>query len=194
MNVPGNYIKLSRRILQWEWYKDSVTKDLFLHLLLKATYKPTEWRGYELQPGQVVTGRRRLAEELGYSERQIRTALNHLETSRQVVLETTNQFTLVTIVNWCFYQGGDIESDQRNDRQSTNKLSQRRPTYRPPQSKAVTAFKSDMRPTKQQTTDRRNDHNTKIKPYEKDHELAATAANLGLTVEEYLQRIADLRR
>ena len=31
-----DYVKISRKILDWEWYTDINTKVLFLHILLKA--------------------------------------------------------------------------------------------------------------------------------------------------------------
>ena len=37
--VDGNYIKLSRGLLDWEWYTDINTTRLFIHMLLKANWK-----------------------------------------------------------------------------------------------------------------------------------------------------------
>ena len=34
-----DYVKISRKILDWEWYTDINTKVLFLHILLKAKQK-----------------------------------------------------------------------------------------------------------------------------------------------------------
>ena len=48
------YIKLHRKMTEWEWYSDSNTKTVFLHLLLEANFKPTKYRGVELEAGQLV--------------------------------------------------------------------------------------------------------------------------------------------
>lgn len=118
MNESTNgYIKLHRKLRQWGWYSDCVVKDVFLHLLIIATWREGKYRGYELHPGDAIIGRRALAQELGFSEQQVRTALKKLESTGEIRLNSTSRFTLVTVVNWAFYQGEDEESNQR----ATNK-------------------------------------------------------------------------
>ena len=103
----SGYIKLFRKMVEWEWYGDPNTKAVFLHLLLTANYKRTKYRGVTLKPGQTVIGRKALAEELGMSERNVRTALNHLKATNEIATKATNKFTVVTIVNWESYQFAD---------------------------------------------------------------------------------------
>ena len=45
-----------------------------------------------------------LAEELGFSVKQIRTALNKLKSTGEVASESTNRYTIITVVNWEKYQ------------------------------------------------------------------------------------------
>lgn len=104
MQELNGYIKLYRKLIKWGWYQDSVVKDLFLHFLLTASFKDFEWMGRNLKAGQLITGRKRLAEELNFSERQIRTAMEKLKSTGEVSYETTNKFTIVTVVNWEDYQ------------------------------------------------------------------------------------------
>ena len=49
-NKLNGFIKVHRRMIEWGWYSDPNTKALFLHLLLTATYKDAEYRGYKLKP------------------------------------------------------------------------------------------------------------------------------------------------
>ena len=98
------YINLNRNLIKWGWYQDSVVKDLFLHFLLTASFKDFEWMGRHLRAGQLITNRKRLAEELNFSERQIRTAMEKLKSTGEVTYETTNKFTIVTVLNWEDYQ------------------------------------------------------------------------------------------
>lgn len=107
MQELNGFILLHRKLKQWGWYKDSVVKDLFLHLLLSASFKDFEWMGRQLKAGQLITGRKRLAEELDFTERQIRTALDKLKSTGEVTIETTNKYTIITVVNWDDYQGLD---------------------------------------------------------------------------------------
>lgn len=120
MPMANGFIKLHRKLVGWGWYSDGPTKDVFLHLLLTANFKETQWRGITLKPGQTVIGRKQLAQELGLSERQVRTALDHLKSTNEVSTKTTNRFTVITIENWTKYQLFDDETDQLNDQQPTS--------------------------------------------------------------------------
>ena len=103
----NGYIKIHRRLLNWGWYSDSVVKDVFLHLILTANFKEQEWMGRTIGPGQVVTSYAHLAADLGFSVKQVRTALDKLKKTGEVASESTNRFTIITIENWEKYQGCD---------------------------------------------------------------------------------------
>ena len=102
------FIKLHRKLVQWGWYQDSVIKDVFLHLLLTANFKDTPWKNRVLKEGQVVISTQRLADDLGFTRQQVRTALDKLRSTNEITSESTNKYTVVTITNWCDYQ---CESD-----------------------------------------------------------------------------------
>lgn len=111
-NLSG-FVKLHRKMIEWGWYSDCVVKDVFLHILMVAAFKPGQYRGYDIQPGQAVIGRKKMAEELGFSEQQVRTALKKLESTGEISLFSTNRFTIATVVNWVFYQCGDDDDNQQ---------------------------------------------------------------------------------
>ena len=116
MTALNGFVKLHRKMIEWGWYSDCVVKDVFLHILMVAAFKPGQYRGHEIQPGQAIIGRKIMAEELGFSEQQVRTALKKLESTGEISIFSTNKFSIVTVENWMFYQGDDNESNQ----QSTN--------------------------------------------------------------------------
>ena len=111
-NLNG-FVKLHRKMIEWGWYSDCVVKDVFIHILMVATFKPTKYLGHDLKPGQAVIGRKKLAKELGFTEQQIRTALKKLESTGEISLFSTNKFTIATVENWEFYQSGDDEDNQQ---------------------------------------------------------------------------------
>ena len=102
--MEGGYIKLYRKFTEWEWYEDPNTKIVFLHLLMTAAWKKTRWHGIDIEPGQVVTTRRDLAEALGLSEQSVRTAIMHLLSTKEITKKSTNKFSVITIENWATYQ------------------------------------------------------------------------------------------
>ena len=100
----NGYIKLHRKLMNWGWYQDHVVKEVFIHLLLIANYKDKDWQGIELKKGQAVIGTKKLAEELGFSRQQIRTALLKLQRTNEITVESNNRYSIVTIVKWSEYQ------------------------------------------------------------------------------------------
>lgn len=100
----NGFVKIHRQLVSWGWYQDHVVKDLFLHLILTANFREQEWMGRTIGPGQVVTSYAHLARDLGFSVKQIRTALEKLKRTGEVASEATNRYTIVTIVNWEKYQ------------------------------------------------------------------------------------------
>lgn len=121
MTALNGFVKLHRKMIEWGWYSDCVVKDVFLHILMVAAFKPGQYRGHDIQPGQAIIGRKKMAEELGFSEQQVRTALKKLESTGEISLFSTNKFTIATVENWAFYQGDENEGNQQvTNNQPTN--------------------------------------------------------------------------
>ena len=120
----GNYIRIYRKIMRWEWYTNGNTMRVFFHLLLNANWKDGRYRGYEIPRGSLVVGRKKLAKELKMSEQSVRTALEHLKSTNEITTKTTNRFTIVTLVNYDNYQvignDGNHQTNQQPNQQSTN--------------------------------------------------------------------------
>lgn len=104
----SGWIKLHRRFCDWEWYEEPDTVRLFIHLLLKSNHEKKEWKGIEILPGQLVTGRHKLAEELRLTERRIRTSINRLKSTSEIAIKTTNKYSIISICKWDEYQSGNI--------------------------------------------------------------------------------------
>lgn len=109
----NGWIKLHRKILDWEWYDDANTFRVFIHLLLKANHDPIKWHGIQIKKGQIAVGRKQLAKELKLSEKNIRTALKHLISTNEVATKTTNLFSIITITNYDKYQQSGQQNGQR---------------------------------------------------------------------------------
>ena len=117
------HIKIDRRILEWEWYKDLNTCRLFLHLLLRANWKDGRFQGMEIPRGSLVTSYNNLAAETGLSVKNVRTALKHLETTGEVAVNRHPKFSVVTIKNYNLYQSDGIVNGSQvaDNRQATGK-------------------------------------------------------------------------
>jgi len=120
------WVKLHRKLTEWEWYSDINVKVLFLHLLLIANYEDKRWRGIDLKKGSIITGISKLSMETGLSPQNIRTALKKLQLTNEITSKTNNQGTIIQIVKFADYQFGETNQQATNkrptnDQQTANK-------------------------------------------------------------------------
>ena len=94
------FIKLNRKILNWQWYSDPCTRDVFIHCLLKANWKSGKWHGYQYQRGQFITSLPSLSSELGLSIKNVRTALDHLKSTGELADWHDSKIRMITVVNY----------------------------------------------------------------------------------------------
>lgn len=146
--MNNGWIKLHRKIIEWEWYQDGNTLRLFLHLLLTANHEPKKWRGITINSGQKLTGRKVLAKELRLGEQSIRTSLDKLKSTNEVTITSTTKYSIITILKWKDYQS------------VTNKLTNEQPT------------------TNQQLTTNKNDKKEKNVKEDKNTEQSSGDINL----------------
>ena len=128
----NGWIKLHRKILDWEWFTSPSTLQLFIYLLLRANKEDKKWRGILIKRGQLVTSVATISEETKLSTQQVRTSLNRLKSTNEITSKTTNRFTLVPVCKYESYQLYDETEQQTkqqalqqtNNKQITNKQHQ----------------------------------------------------------------------
>ncbi len=120
MNQEEGFIKIHRKMLEWEWYDDINTKVLFLHLLLKVNHKEKKWRGITVFPGEMITWLHALSTQTGLSIKQVRTALNKLKRTDEVAIKSTNNYSIIKVKNWDKHQtkGKPKDKQRANERQA----------------------------------------------------------------------------
>jgi len=105
------WIKLHRSMTEWEWYQDSNTKDLFIHLLLKANTQDKLWQGNLIKRGQCVSSYSNLSAELGPTIAQIRRAVEKLKSTGELAHLNCGRYGLFTVINYNKYQCYDSHKD-----------------------------------------------------------------------------------
>lgn len=118
----SGWIKIHRKVLDWEWYDDPNTFRLFMHLILKANHKDKKYRGIVVKTGSLLTGRELLSQETGLSVRQVRTCLERLKSTNEVTINSSRQGTIIQVVKYKDYQITTNETTTErptNDQQTT---------------------------------------------------------------------------
>ena len=117
IDTSMGFVAFPRGLTAWEWYDDPNTCRLFIHLLLTTGWKDKQWHGLTIRAGSRVTSRRVLAEETGLSEMQVRTALQHLESTGYITISRTAKFSVISIKNY----NEITRSNQLDNQQITSK-------------------------------------------------------------------------
>ena len=116
----GHWIKLHRKISNWEWWDDVNTAHLFIHCLLRANFEDARWHGEVVKRGSFVTGREKLSKETGLTQQQVRTSLKKLQNTGEISVKSTNKYTVINICNYNDYQINDKHYQPTNNQQVTN--------------------------------------------------------------------------
>ena len=115
------WVKIHRKI----WDNPIVTKDndylsVWIYLLTNAAHRSHSvmWCGerIELKPGQLITGRKKISKDTKVNEEKVRRIIKALKSDHQIDQQTTNQGSLISILNWDKYQ----INDHQNNQQMTN--------------------------------------------------------------------------
>ena len=106
------FVKLYKKMLEWEWYDDVNTCRVFIHCLLKANWKSGSWHGISYEPGQFITSLPNLAAETHLTVRQVRVALDHLKMTGELTDFRQSNCRVITVNNWNQYQGNDRPIDR----------------------------------------------------------------------------------
>ena len=119
--MTSGWIKLHRKIKEWEWYKDSQVVHLFYHLIVSANDRDKKWKYFNIRRGEFVTSVRNISEETGIPVISVRRKLEILEKSGAILRKTTNKFTLITICKYGSYQSTEQTSEQTSEQQLKKK-------------------------------------------------------------------------
>lgn len=113
MNEEKGWICLHRKLRKWRWYHDINTRITFIHCILSANYEDGCFGSEIIKRGSFVTSYTKLSSEIGVTQHQVRTALEHLKMTNEVAIKTTNKFTVITVINYNQYQNIDKENDNQ---------------------------------------------------------------------------------
>lgn len=126
MSDGSGWVKIHRSMLDNPVVmKDSDHCMLWMLLLLNATHKPHDTlfggKRITLMPGQLITGRKKLARELRVNEHKIDRMLRAFKNEQQIEQQSKPYGSLITIKNWHKYQDNEQQNEQRmSNQRATN--------------------------------------------------------------------------
>ena len=115
--MNNTWIKLHRNIIDWEWFHDKNCLMLLIYLNCRVNIVDKKWQGIVIKRGSMVLSWETLSNGINLSTQQCRTAMKKLVDSGEVVTESTNRYTLVSVAKWEKMQ----HEQQTDNKQITNK-------------------------------------------------------------------------
>lgn len=119
MNEEYGWIKIHRKIIDWEWFDYPGMFRLFFYLLVSANIADKQWRGMVIKRGQLVISCAELAKKMGFTRQQIRSRLANLSSTNEITTKTTNKYTIITVCNYDRYQLKNSTQQPANNHQIT---------------------------------------------------------------------------
>lgn len=116
MNEP--YIKLLKRIVDWQYFGDAHVLQLLIYLLATVNFKTEKWRGITIKAGQKITSIEKLANACECSKNTIQRCLKILVDSETIEMQSDNKKTIITMCNYSKFQRNMANSVSKNDMQS----------------------------------------------------------------------------
>jgi len=115
-------IKLDISLINSECWKNPVHLKLWIYCLLRANRVDQviihAGQTVQVPRGSFITGRHKISEDTGISERKIRTFLDSQKATKDLSIESTKQFSLVTVCNYRDYAVDDDPENGADDQRS----------------------------------------------------------------------------
>lgn len=112
----SGYIKVHRRLLESEVFKDPKLLKTWLWVLCQANFKPVTLNtGKALKTGQFATSYGRAALHLECSVNTVRRHFKRLKAMQMIDIQSGAQFTVVSVCNYSSYQHSDENGGARSD-------------------------------------------------------------------------------
>lgn len=118
------YLKLHRQMVDNPVvYRDAEYLAIWIDLLIHAQFHECEavfgGEKITLKPGQLITGRKKIAKRLGVTESKVQRVLKCYESEHQIEQQMSNKSRLITICSWDKYQLGEQQSEQQMNNKRT---------------------------------------------------------------------------
>lgn len=110
----GGWIKVFRSLEDWQWWHDEKMVKFFIYIIFRANTKDCYVGETLVKRGSFITSYQKMADECGFSVKQIRGMVEKLIRTNEVAKSTTSKYTIIIIKNYDKYQAeGKVDGKQR---------------------------------------------------------------------------------
>lgn len=120
--MEKTWIKLYRSLLDWCWFKDANTLQVFIWLLLNANIEDHGFQKIIVKRGQIATSYPTICAATGLSTQSVRTAISHLKSTGELTGKQYPKFTLFTIEKYEQYQDVPTGTSTVNQQATNSQL------------------------------------------------------------------------
>ena len=125
------WLKLYRSILDSAVFQDAEVLKVWIWLLCNVAFEQHDTICYgkviHLKPGQIATGRKKIAQCTDLNENKVYRSLTTLKSLGNIEIKATNKYSIITVVNWDKYQeenGKRTSSEQQTNSKTTTEEQQ----------------------------------------------------------------------
>lgn len=125
------WLKLYRSILDSAVFQDAEILKVWIWLLCNVAFEQHDTVCYgkviHLKPGQIASGRKKIAQCTDLNENKVYRALTALKSLGNIEIKSTNKYSIITVVNWDKYQeenGKRTSSEQQTNSKTTTEEQQ----------------------------------------------------------------------
>ena len=115
MNFDAGFVKIPRT--WWTMLANAPAPwvKVWLYIALNANIRESRFLGRTVRPGQLIRSIKTISMECHVSTQQTRNALDNIRTANVATIETTNQYSVITLLDWNTYSGkmGDEEQTKK---------------------------------------------------------------------------------
>lgn len=116
------WLKLYRSILDSAVFQDAEILKVWIWLICNVAFEQHDTICYgkviTIKPGQIATGRKKIAQCTDLNENKVYRALTTLKSLGNIEIKATNKYSIITVVNWDKYQDENVKrtsSEQQNN-------------------------------------------------------------------------------
>lgn len=113
----NGYVKISRRIPDWEWWDDARMVKLWVYIIVNANWTGGSFKGVYVPRGSFITTYRNLAAAVGVSVNTLKNELRKLQKTGEISLKSDTHFTVIKVHNYAVFQDSNSEIGTKSDTQ-----------------------------------------------------------------------------